>query len=98
MRVVFKEPGKPARSMVIDGSLKTFQDLVGGYIEHVTYAPGVGVLMNEEGKLLGLKPTCFRYHGDRLVGNLIFVGEEGDEFTDIPDEWRDILVNSIPLD
>ena len=93
MEIVFKEPGKPVRGMVIDGSLQTMQQLVGGYIEHVSLGNSLGCLMNEEGKLLGLEPNGFYYNGDPLVGNLIFLGEDGEEFTDIPDSCREILMS-----
>lgn len=33
VRVLYKEPGKPAEFRTIENTLKAFQHLVGGYIE-----------------------------------------------------------------
>ena len=40
--------------------------------------------MNEEGKLMDMDPN-FRYGHDMVVGPAIFVGEGGEDFTDITD-------------
>ena len=86
MKVLIKEPGKSPRQIVIDRSLKTLQDLVGGYIEHLSFCIlGVGLIVNEEGKLNEL-PFNFYFYGDAIVGTAVFVGEAGDEFTDLTDE------------
>lgn len=92
MRIILKEPGRDPRRMTIDGSLKTLQDLVGGYIEHIGFSRGVGILVNEEGKLLDLPPNFCLAGKDMLAGNVLFVGEEGEEFTDIPDEDADRIL------
>jgi hypothetical protein len=75
---------------VIDNDLKTFQDIVGGYIEVVTfYYEGGTVLciINEEGKLNGSRPNfAFPIHWqdktyyDIIFGDVLFVGEDGEEF------------------
>lgn len=93
MRIIFKEPGKPARRMVIDGSLETMQQLVGGYIEHLSAGNGLGILCNEEGKLLGLAPSGCEFMDDPLVGNIIFLGENGEDFTDVPEWAEDFFMN-----
>ena len=85
MRAIYKEPGKEAEVVHIDNDLETLQKLVGGYIEHLTFITGVGLIMNEEGKLTGMDPN-FRYGYDMVVGPAIFVGEEGEDFTDIADD------------
>lgn len=85
MRVIYKEPGKAPEVRNIENELETLQSLVCGYIEHVTFISGVGMIMNEEGKLHDMEPN-FRYGHDMVVGPAIFVGETGEEFTDITDE------------
>ena len=95
MRIVFKEPDKPARTMFIPkDDLGILQKLVGGYIEVVTMDNNLLAIVNENGKLLGLKPSGYRYYCDDLVGNVILCGADGDEFTDVPEdiaEWVEIL-------
>ena len=91
MRIMIKEPEKDPRTIVIDHSLRTLQDLVGGYIEHVPFfVLGTGLIINEEGKLRDL-PYNFSLYGDSIVGNALFVGEDGEEFTDLTDEQVDSI-------
>lgn len=85
MKAIYKEPGKEAEVRDIDNTLEALQGLVGGYIEHLTFINGVGMIMNEEGKLMNMKPN-FRYGYDMVVGNAIFVGEGEEDFQDIADD------------
>ena len=92
MRILLKEPKQPLRSLVIDGSLKTLQDLVGGNIEPITLNGRSVLLVNEEGKLNGLEPNFFLpARNDMIVGTALFVGTQGEEFTDISQEDADTI-------
>lgn len=51
IRVIVKEPGKPAEQREIENNLETLQELVGGYIEDVHIGSNILVIVNEEGKL-----------------------------------------------
>ena len=97
MRTIVIEPTMddftPAPKFVeIDGSLKSFQGLVGGYIEAVrTNIAGCDAYINDEGKLNGLplnilaSHICPLTHGDYIVGTMVLVGppdNNGDE-TDV---------------
>ena len=88
MRVIYKEPGKDAEVRNIDNTLKALQNLVDGYIEHLDLAPGrLGLIVNEEGKLNDMKKNFFLMsYNDTIFGPAIFVGEAGENFTDISDE------------
>ena len=55
----------------IDGSLKSMQALVGGYIERVVLRDGIDLWCNEEGKLLNLPPNQF--YGDDMICGQFFV-------------------------
>ena len=91
MRVAIKEPEKDIRTIEINNSLRTLQELVGGYIETLPFSVlGVIMIMNEEGKLDGL-PFNFMYYGDPIVGTVIFAGDDIDEFTDLTDEQVESL-------
>lgn len=70
----------------IENTLEAFQDLVGGYIETFTFSSDVTLIINEDGRLLGL-PVNRDFCGHRFVGPMVFVGydDEG-EFTDLPEE------------
>ena len=84
MKIIYKEPEGDFRQMVIPNELKPLQDLVGGYIESVTFGSDWLVICNEEGCILGLPYNC-EVCGVGFFGPIIFVGynSEGD-FTDFP--------------
>ena len=94
MKVLLKEPGKAPRSLVIDGSLRTMQGIVGGNIEPVRFSSTSTILCNEEGKLLGLKPN-FEIIGDLIVGPVLFVGVDGEKFCDLSVEDATQAVNML---
>ena len=58
--VMIKEPGENWERREIDNTLRTFQGLVGGYIETVTVREDLLLIVNEEGVLQQLDPnsTC----------------------------------------
>lgn len=76
---VVKEPGKEARMETIGNSLEALQAAVGGYIERVTVAEDLVLIVNEEGRLKGLPVNC-RVLGHDLVGTVVAVGVKGEEF------------------
>ena len=76
---VVKEPGEEARLEAIWNSLEDLQAAVGGYIETVTVADDLVLIVNEEGRLKGLPANC-RVLGHDLVGTVVAVGVKGEEF------------------
>ena len=89
MKVIIKEPGHMPRQLVIDKSLKTLQELVGGYIEHVGVNGDIGFIINEEGKFRDMEPN-FIFRDDVIVGPAVFVGYDGEDFGDVPASVADI--------
>jgi hypothetical protein len=90
MKILYKLPGQEPRSMIVPNKLEVLQQLVSGYIEHdAMYEYGeranYSILVNEEGKLLGLERN-FKLYEDYIVGPAIFVRESGDEFTGVPED------------
>ena len=89
MRVVYKAPGEKPKIKDVTNDLDEFQNLVGGWIEHVGIRHGLGLIINEEGKLHGMQPNFYLSKiNDLIVGPAVFVGEDGEDFTDISD--RDV--------
>ncbi len=84
MRILMKEPGKGIRAMVIPNELKLLQELVGGYIETYSISEDVLIICNEDGKIMGLPYNC-TICGEDFMGNILFVGVDGEDFTDVPD-------------
>lgn len=80
---VIKRPGEDAEVETIENALKTFQNIVGGYIECVTIEPGLVAVVDEEGLL---KDYSFnmKLGIHQLFGTIVFVGADGEEFTNCP--------------
>ena len=98
MKIIFKEPGRTPEFRNIDGSLETLQELVGGNIEPITLGNGMVILCDEDGKLKGKEPNIYLDRiKDTLVGNVIFLGEEGEDFTDFPEYYTDAVLAILPL-
>lgn len=88
MKIYMLEPGKDLRSLIIPhDDLPLLQQLVGGYIEIVSFDGSHGntvLIVDEEGKLKGKEP-CMVWRGDILVGTVLFVGlDRRGELCDCP--------------
>lgn len=60
MTILVVEPNKNPYAKVIDGSLKSMQDIVEGDIQAIyPFDEEVSLVCNEEGKLIGLPPNRF---------------------------------------
>ena len=98
MNCIIKRPFEPiGRIRDIDNTLEALQKAVDGYIETVTVKAGdkkLVIICNEEGKLTRMAPN-FRIGSKQIVGTVIVVGVDGEEFTDVPidlGEWLELLV------
>ena len=80
---VIKRPGEDAEVETIENTLKTFQNLVGGYIECVTIEPGLIAVVDEEGLLKGYSFNM-KLGIHQIFGTIVFVGTDGEEFTNCP--------------
>lgn len=78
-----KEAGKEAYVDLIPNELKALQEAVGGYIETLTIASDVTLIVNEEGTPLGLPYNC-NVCGAELFGTILVVGVDGEEFCSLP--------------
>lgn len=90
IKVFIKEPGKTMYETIIPNTLEALQDTVGGYIEVVPTDWDWVIICNEEGKINGLPDNLYLY-GEYYHGTVIFVGVDGEEFTDIPYDMADFL-------
>ena len=83
IRVIhFPAYGEP-RLRTIKDELGEYQRLVGGHIEAYRMKTGLLALMDEDGWYKQLKPHC---HFSFFLGDLVFVGNSGEEFTSVTDE------------
>lgn len=98
IRAIIKRTDEPFGHMTnISPRLENLQKLVGGYIEAVTIRPGLVILCDEEGKLKDYKENMripCDYLDDVFYGDIVVLGAEGEEFTDIPiefAEWKELV-------
>lgn len=85
MRVVVKEPGRDPEVRDISGDLRSFQDIVGGFIEAVAHMPLLDVVVygNEEGRLAGLPYNFTKMDGTEIVGTVVATRVEDGESVDL---------------
>ena len=87
IKVIVKSPEEDyGRMLEIENELSVFQKIVGGYIE-TTGRKNLIIICNEEGKLRGMKPNL-AFGTDLIVGTIIVCGASGDEFADIPIDFK----------
>lgn len=99
IKVIIKRPDEMIGHIEeIDYTLKTFQEIVGGYIETVPVLHDVTMIVNEEGKIKRMPRNIILGQDfvDMIVGTLILVGvdDESEEFTDCPmnlKTWEQLL-------
>ena len=92
MKILVVKPGCKPVAMEIDGTLKTMQNLVGGYIQAIyPFREEVALICNEEGHLLGLpmnrglrdeKGNLY----DIISGTFFICGVSGEDFASLSDE------------
>ncbi len=90
IRIIVKKPNEPPAVVYIPPGLEGSQAVVGGLIDVVRLAPGLDLVINDEGLLHGLEPNFSVLGGFgalAIVGAVFFVGvdEEGD-FVGLTDE------------
>lgn len=96
MRAIMKAPGSPAHTVIIPNELKMFQQIVGGYIEGVQLTEDLIILCDEEGRLKNYPYNC-EVCGIIFVGTILFVGVDGEEFTDVPAAALEALEEGVLL-
>lgn len=82
LRVLVKRPGLPLRAEVVENTLRSLQELVGGPIGCVTVTEDLAIVCNEEGRIRGLSPSASLLR-IQFFGPVAFVGVRGDEFISI---------------
>lgn len=83
IRVLYKRPGKNIVEVEIPNELEWIQGAVEGHFEHVQISEDVAMLCNEDGKLKGMDAN-FLLMGDLIVGPVLFVGVDGEEYGNCP--------------
>jgi len=91
MRALLKgTKDKEFRQIIVPNELEVLQQLVDGYIEHVTIASDCVLLCNEDAVAMGLDFNC-AFCGICFIGPILLAGVDGEEFTDCP--WSVTMAN-----
>ena len=83
MKVIKKLPGKQAEFAFIDGTLESIQEAVDGYFRPVALFDGLVMLCNDDGNILGMQPNFPIQTIGMIVGPVIFVREEKDNYVSV---------------
>lgn len=94
MKAIRKKPGKAPEACEVENSLEALQAEVGGYIESFQFTSDCTLLINEDGKNLGLAPNLYVL-GELLVGTVLAVGVKGEEFCDLPADTAHVLMRML---
>lgn len=90
MEALYIEVGKCPRKVEIDGSLKSMQKLVGGFIECAYYFPDVVLVCNGEGMIQGMPfNRVIQKDGQALAaicGNFFLCEADGDNLISISEQ------------
>ena len=90
IRVLYKEPGKPARGVIAENTPDALRALVGGYLERVRTKNGIAIAYNEDAWALKLPDNC-ELAGVQFMGPIFIAGYRGERFTDLPEEMVEKL-------
>lgn len=84
IRVLVNRSGLPLRAEVVENTLRSMQELVGGSIECVTVTENLAIVCNEEeaGRIRGLSPSASLLR-IQFVGPVAFVGVSRDRFISV---------------
>lgn len=82
LRVLVNRQGLPLRAEVVENTLRSMQELVGGPIGCVTVTEDLAIVCNEEGRIRGLSPSASLL-SIQFVGPVAFVGVRGEDFMSI---------------
>jgi hypothetical protein len=88
IKAFVKRPNEAPYLTPISAELEAMQELIGGYLEEVKVSADILILCDEEGKLKGKPYNCtFGMHD--LVGTLVFVGVQENEWADCPLSYQE---------
>lgn len=106
IKTILVKPQTPPAVVFMENRLENLQEAVGGYIDMLNlFDDDVDIILNDEGKLIGLPPNkILMYNGkviDMLSGNLLITGVDkntGDTISipeDKIDKYLKIFSNSV---
>jgi len=95
MKIIIKKVNIDYELVEIDGSLKSMQEIVGGYIEIVRLWNDFLLVCNEEGMLLNLKRHVIG--SDVYCGDVLICKSCGSEMVGLSDDEIEEIVEGLGL-
>lgn len=90
MKILIVEPGKHPRIEEITGSLKSMQEIVGGYIQAIyPFDDPIALVCDEEGLFKGTKWNRRISKDCAIKGPFFLCGLDEEDFADLPDALVD---------
>jgi hypothetical protein len=87
IKVLIVKPGEKPYVTVIDNELHAMQAAVDGLIEVFPVdGDGTALVCNMNGKLNGMPGNRRMDNGDIIAGTFFIAGDNGEKFTDLPDD------------
>lgn len=91
MKVYYKRVGRKAIEIEVEDKLEILQTLVDGLIEVIELTPGIDMICNEEGKLIGLEENI-NLDYDIIVGDVIICSHDNEgNFVGLTEEQKKIV-------
>ena len=97
INVIIKHPHEPFVRATIPNTLASLQEVVGGFIETVTFATDAVLICNEEGLISDLPYNCTMF-GHQLFGTIAILGVNGDEFCDLSEAGIALFTGEVNAD
>lgn len=87
--MLFIAPRENPRMIEIKNTLEDMQKTVGGYIEMIALNDGDVIVVNEEGKLMGLEGNR-KFGSDILTGSFFIAGTNGEDLASLSEKSQAI--------
>ena len=91
--IAVKEPGKAWHTAEVEDALPTYQQIVGGYIEHFKSIGMIAFFCNENGKFMDLEPNIYVPELNDIVMGTIFAvrSDDAGEFISLTKEDEELF-------
>ena len=102
MKILVVEPSKKPYTKEIEGTLKSMQEIVKGLIEPIYIDNDAVIIVNEEGKLIGLPPNRIIYneHFQDIIFGTCFIclaPADSEDFESLPDDLLDMYTKKFSM-
>lgn len=91
IKILYKQPGLPAKEMLVPNKLSIYQSLVAGDIQAKEVFKHIAMITNQEGKLREMDAN-FKYGFVTIYGPAVFVGTDKGRYQSITEFQREVVL------